>query len=326
MAQLKYKNNVFNVSAGRTVLDTLLEQGHAIPNSCRAGACQSCVMQVTKGAVPEKSQKGLKDSHKAQGLFLACSCEPEEDIDIKLPDTEQLRVSATVSQINQLSHDVTELKVKTKEPFSYHAGQYVTLWRDNTLGRSYSLANLPEKNGAISFHIKLIANGQFSSWVHYDLQVGDTLFIQGPTGDCFYTPGNAAQNLLLVGTGTGLAPLYGIIHDALKQEHTGEIHLIHGALDPAGLYLTKELSELAKENSNINYHPCVLNSEVNMSSAIQQGDIINVVLQTVPKPKGWKIFLCGDEKQVKTLRKKIFLAGGNMNDIYADAFIQSATS
>ena len=63
-----------------------------------------------------------------------------------------------------------------------------------------------------------------------------------------------------------------------------------------------------------------------MSSAIQEGDIINVALQTVPKPSGWKTFLCGDEQLVKTLRKKIFLAGANMNDIYADAFIQSPTN
>lgn len=263
MAQLKYKESIFNVSAGSTVLDTLLEHGQEIPNSCRAGACQSCLMQVTKGHVPEQAQKGLKDSHKAQGLFLACSCEPEEDIDIKLPDTEQLRVAATVHQINKLSDDVVELKIKINNAgsFQYHAGQYVTLWKDDSIARSYSLASLPREDGTLTFHIKLIPDGQFSSWVHHNLKIDDELFVQGPTGDCFYTSGQPEQNLLLVGTGTGLAPLYGIIHDALKQGHTGEIHLIHGALDPSGLYLTSEMSELAQEHSNVNYHPCVLNSE-----------------------------------------------------------------
>lgn len=165
MAQLKYKDNVFNVSAGSTVLDTLLEQGHEIPNNCRAGACQSCIMQVTKGAVPEKSQKGLKDSHKAKGLFLACSCEPEEDIDIQLADSEQLRIPATVREINKLSADVIELKIKTTKPFEYSAGQYVTLWKDENLNRSYSLASQPEDGADLSFHIRLISNGKFSGWV-----------------------------------------------------------------------------------------------------------------------------------------------------------------
>lgn len=102
MTQLKYKDDLFTVSAGSTVLDTLLEHGHEIPNNCRAGACQSCLMQVTKGQVPEQAQKGLKDSHKAKGLFLACCCEPEEDINIQIADAEQLRIPATVNQIKKL--------------------------------------------------------------------------------------------------------------------------------------------------------------------------------------------------------------------------------
>ena len=323
MAQLKFKNNVFTVSDGSTVLDTLLEQGHEVPNSCRAGACQSCIMQVTKGTVPEKSQKGLKDSQKAKGFFLACSCEPKENIDIQLINSEQLRVAATVSEINKLSADVIELKIKTTEPYEYNAGQYVTLWKNDNLGRSYSLANLPEEDGNLTFHIRLITDGKFSGWVHNELQVTDTLFVQGPAGDCFYTSGKPEQNLLLIGTGTGLAPLYGIIHDALQQGHTGEIHLFHGALNPTGLYLTEELSQLAHKHSNVNYHPCVVNTENSGPTNIIEGDITKIALEVIPTPSSWKSFLCGNEDLVKQLKKKIFLAGSNMNDIYADPFIQS---
>ena len=323
MAQLKFKNNVFTVSAGSTVLDTLLEQGQEVPNSCRAGACQSCMMQVTKGNVPEQSQNGLKDSQKEKGFFLACSCEPKEDIDIQLIDTEQLRVKATVSEINKLSADVIELKIKTESPYEYNAGQFVTLWKDEHLGRSYSLASLPKVDSTLTFHIRIIANGQFSGWVQNELQVGDTLSVQGPTGDCFYTTGNPQQNLLLIGTGTGLAPLYGIIHDAITQGHTGEIHLFHGAANPTGLYLTKELNLLAQQNINFHYHPCVVTAKANMPSNITEGNISDIALETIPKPNGWKSFLCGNENLVNQLKKKIFLAGSNMNDIYSDPFIPS---
>jgi len=323
MAQIKFKDDIFTVSEGSTVLDTLLGQGLEIPNNCQAGACQSCVMQVTKGAVPEKSQKGLKDSQKAKGFFLACCCEPEDDINIQLVDADQLRISATVREINKLSTTVIELKIKTTEPYQYHAGQYVTLWKDEHLGRSYSLACLPQDDEDLSFHIKHIPDGQFSGWVHNELQVGDTLFVQGPAGDCFYTSGNPEQNLLLIGTGTGLAPLYGIIHDALKQGHTGEIRLYHGALNPSGLYLTEELSQLAHQHENVMYHPCVVTAEKDMLSNIMEGDISKIALETIPKPSGWKSFLCGDEELVNQLKKKIFLAGSNMNDIYTDSFLKS---
>jgi len=322
MTQIKFKDEIFTVSAGSSVLDTLLEHGHEIPNNCRAGACQSCIMQLTKGSVPERAQKGLKDSHKAKGFFLACSCQPEEDIEIRLPDENQLRTPARVSQINELSADVIELKLKTTEPYEYHAGQYVTLWRDEGLGRSYSLASLPQnKQETLNFHIKLIPDGKFSGWVHTDLQPGDTLLVQGPAGDCFYTPGNPQQNLLLVGTGTGLAPLYGIIQDALQHEHQGEIHLFHGGFNINGLYLTDELTQLEKDHENFHYHPCVFKAESTLPESITQGDITKIVLQSVPQPAGWKTFLCGNEELVNNLRKQIFLAGCSMNDIYSDPFI-----
>lgn len=323
MAQLKYKGQVLNVSSGHSVLDTLLEHGQEIPNNCRAGACQSCVMQVIKGNVPEQAQKGLKDSHKAKGLFLACSCQPEENIEISLPDTEQLRIQANVSLIKKLSKDVVELQLKTMEPFEYHAGQYVTLWRDDHLGRSYSLASVPQSDESLIFHIKIIHDGEFSNWVHEDLRVGDTLFVQGPAGDCFYTQGNGEQNLLLAGTGTGLAPLYGIMQDALQSGHAGEIHLFHGALTSSELYFHDKLSTLERENANFHYHPCALNVEKDVADNVIEGDICKNVLEIIPKPQGWKTFLCGDPELVSKLRKQIFLAGCNMNDIYADAFLGS---
>jgi len=323
MTQLKYKGEVFDVSSGHSVLDTLLEHGQEIPNSCRAGACQSCLMQVTKGSVPEQAQKGLKDSHKAKGLFLACSCQPEEDIDICLPDSGLLRIPAVVSQKEKISSDVIILKIKMTEPFEYYAGQYVTLWRDEHIGRSYSLARQPQSDGSLVFHIRLIPGGKFSSWVNEELNVGDSIFVQGPAGDCFYTQGSPEQNLLLVGTGTGLAPLYGIMQDALQSGHTGEVHLFHGALTFSGLYLHDKLASLEQEYANFYYHPCALNVNENTPDNVIEGDISKSVLDIIPKPHGWKSFLCGDQELVAKLRKQIFLAGCDMKDIYADAFLHA---
>ena len=323
MAHLKFRDAVLNVSSGKTVLDTLLDNGIEIPNNCRAGACQSCLMQVTKGKVPEKAQLGLKDSFKAKGYFLACCCQPEENIDICLPDANQIQTRSTVTEINKLSDDVIELKISTDDLYEYYSGQYVTLWRDESLGRSYSIAGLPDDNNTLTFHIRLIPNGAFSAWAHNDLRIGDTIFVQGPAGDCFYTKGNPGQNLLLVGTGTGLAPLYGIIRDALQSEHTGEIHLFHGALNSQGLYLQDRLTALAHQYTHFNYHPCVLKADENMPENIIVGDINDIIFKNVSNPSGWKTYLCGDPDLVKKLRKQIFLAGSKMNDIYSDPFIYS---
>ncbi len=323
MAQLKFRDKTYEVGDGATVLDVLLEHGQEVPNSCRAGVCQSCLMQVVEGEVPEQAQKGLKDSYRAKGLFLACSCQPQADLAVSLPDAAQLRVSAEVTGIRPLSEDVMELVLQTDAPFEYQAGQFVTLWRDERLGRSYSIASLPDDDNGLMFHIRKVARGEFSSWVHEDMKPGDRLSVQGPAGDCFYIPGQPDQDILLIGTGTGLAPLLGIVHDALRHGHRGRLQLIHGAQHPSGLYGHETLTALARDHDNLIYHPCVLNAEDEMDAGIRQDTVEGLVKALVPKPAGWKAYLCGDPDLVNKLRKQLFLAGCNMKDINADAFIPS---
>ena len=75
-----------------------------------------------------------------------------------------------------------------------------------------------------------------------------------PKGNCFYIPDNPEQNLLLIGTGCGLAPLYGIIRDALAQGHRGAIKLYHGSKTVESLYMSKELKVLDITPSQFRVH------------------------------------------------------------------------
>jgi NAD(P)H-flavin reductase len=127
--------------------------------------------------------------------------------------------------------------------------------------------------------------------------------------------------MLLAGTGTGLAPLYGILLDALSQGHKGPIHLFHGAVHEGGLYLQAALRSLAARSPNVEYTPTVLNGS---DPAIATGSIEQIMLERRPQLSGWRAFVCGDPVIVKLLRKKIFLAGAASCDIYADAFVPSA--
>ena len=52
-------------------------------------------------------------------------------------------------------------------------------------------------------------------WVHHALKFEDSVYISDANGNCFYIATSPDQSLLLIGTGSGLAPLYEIIRDAL---------------------------------------------------------------------------------------------------------------
>jgi NAD(P)H-flavin reductase/ferredoxin len=320
MHSVRFEGRSWAVAPGSTVLDALLAGGVDAASSCRAGVCGSCMMRATEGTLPEAAQRGLKDSWKAQGYFLPCVCVPDGDLTISRVGADA-RCGASVAELNRLSADVMGVRLLCDSDFAFRAGQYVTILRDGRLARSYSIACLPDGR-SIELHVRLIPGGKMSGWLHEAARPGDRVEILGPSGDCFYVPGNEDQPLLLAGTGTGLAPLYGILLDALRQGHRGPIRLFHGALHERGLYLTEELRRLAAAHSHFEYTPAVLHGTE--GAGLEVGPIDSIVARYVPKLAGWRAFVCGDPAIVALLRRKIFLAGAASRDIHADAFLPAA--
>jgi CDP-4-dehydro-6-deoxyglucose reductase, E3 len=197
----------------------------------------------------------------------------------------------------------------------------VTIIREGGLARSYSIASLADDSD-LELHVRRITGGKMSGWLHDEARIGDRVSVLGPSGECFYVPGKEDQPILLVGTGTGLAPLYGILRDALRHGHRGPIHLFHGALHKGGLYLVEELRRLVQSHSHVVYTPTVLNSGGTDDLAI--GPIDQVVLKRFPKLTGWRGYVCGDPALVQSLKKKLFLSGMASREIFADAFLPAA--
>ena len=319
MTKVTLEGSTFELGPGETVLNGLLRNGVHVTSSCRVGACQTCLMRATQGAVPAASQYGLKDTMKARGYFLACVCRPEEDLELKGAGAD-IQVSASIVGLDKLSPTVVRVRLKTERAFDYRPGQYAVILRNDGLARSYSLASLPSED-ALEMHVRKVPQGRMSSWLFDEAKVGDAVVLQGPSGECFYVAGQPEQPLLLAGTGTGLAPLYGVLRDALLQGHTGPIWLFHGAIEPSGLYLVSELRAIAEAHANVRYIPCVLRGEE--VGEVRVGPLDQVLFKDLPKLKGFRSFVCGDPALVTALKKKIFLAGAPLREIYADAFLPS---
>jgi ferredoxin-NADP reductase len=275
-------------------------------------------MRAVKGNVPLAAQAGLKPTLAAQNYFLACSCYPEEDIEVALPEAGLGQFTATVIEVKPLNAEIASLQLQPSVKLNYRAGQFINLYKDAATARSYSLASVPETDEYLQFHIRKIPNGLVSNWIHETLKAGDNIQISGANGDCFYVPGKADQNILLIGTGSGLAPLYGIIRDALLQGHRGTIKLYHGCETVEVLYLVKELQELSLRYPNFSYTPCISGHSVPQGYAA--GMVLDVALEKNPELSGWLVFLCGHPEMVATGKKLVFFAGASMRDIYADPF------
>ena len=135
----------------------------------------------------------------------------------------------------------------------------------------------------------------------------------------FLSAGPASQGLLLIGTGCGLAPLWGIARDALQQGHSGPIEIFHGSREEGGLYLMDEILEVQRRHPNMHYTACVSGPDVPTGCAA--GRVEQVALARVPKLAGWRVFLCGHPEMVSLTKKKTFLAGAAMKEIFSDPFM-----
>ena len=90
MAELKFLGSLYAVDGYDTVLKTLLKNGQEVPYGCRGGHCRDCLMKATAGQPMPFSQMGLDQALIDEGYFLACRCMIYADMEVSVPDEEEL--------------------------------------------------------------------------------------------------------------------------------------------------------------------------------------------------------------------------------------------
>ncbi len=314
-----FKEQKYQANENQTVLDALINNGIEIQNSCRSGVCQSCLLK-TESTVESLAQKGLKDTQKKEGLFFSCQQTVVEGMEIfECHESNKSSVGVIIAQ-EPLSASVVLVKIDIKDKsFGYNAGQFINLVRSDGLCRPYSIANQSGRN-IIELHVRRIPGGVMSEWLYGDDLLGQEVKITGPIGECYYQDVYSDQDLLLVGTGTGLAPLCGILLDALESNHSKKIYLHHGALDEEGLYYVEKLKSLANENPNFEYIPAVLKGD---SDKYNVGNIVDIIKEAKLNVKDTTTFICGDPDIVKAIKEIVFLKGVSSKKIFSDPFVIS---
>ncbi|TAN47075.1 MAG: 2Fe-2S iron-sulfur cluster binding domain-containing protein [Methylococcaceae bacterium] len=318
MPQIHHEGDSYVTEGDESVLDCLLRHGVSVSYGCKAGACQSCLMQAGEGALPPESQKGLKDTQKYDKQFLACMCRPQADLEVAKLRTVAKTYTSQVIEIEHLSAEIVRIRLAQPDGFSYRAGQFINIVTPNNVSRSYSLASVPELDDYLELHVRRIPSGLVSTWLCDHLKVNAHLTISEAMGQCFYVPTRHEQPLLLIGTGSGLAPLYGIARDALRQGHSGPIHLYHGSSHQDGIYYVEEMSALADQHPHFNYTPTL--SRPHELPKIQLGRAHEMALKSVNRLSGWRLYLCGHPEMVQGTKQKAFIAGASLQDIYTDPF------
>ena len=278
-------------------------------------------MNCTKGEINPEANMGLKQIQIDNGYVLACQCQVNNSLSIEDSDDSQLFTQAVIVKKELLSKDVCRIVLKPSLNISFRAGQFINIRMSANYIRSYSLANLPTDDNTLELHVKRMKNGLLSNWLVDTVSTNDLLEIQGPFGHCFYHDYFSERNMLLIATGTGLAPLMGILRDAIRNGHTGQIYLYHGDNTCAELYLHQELVNLILQHQNIHYFPCVSKEVDKYEKSYYYQRASDLAFQNHTNLNDHLVYLCGSPQMVEACQKLSIERNVEASHIFSDPFI-----
>ncbi|TNF83044.1 iron-sulfur-binding ferredoxin reductase [Pseudomonas sp. ICMP22404] len=308
MPELTVAGRQWTVAPGSNLLDALNQSGVPVPYSCRAGSCHACLVQCIGGDVRDARPDALSPTQRDQGWRLACQCQVVEDVQVHTFDPQRDGQAAQVVAADWLGPDVLRLRVAPERRLRYQAGQHLVLWLGD-VARPYSLASLPEEDRFLEFHLDCRQPGQFIDRAR-SLNVGDPIRLGELRGGALhYDPAWHDRPLWLLAAGTGLGPLFGILREALRQQHRGPIHLVHVAHDASGHYLGKPLAALAAKYPQLSVQ---LLTSVEAPAALAQLRLPSRHTQALA---------CGHPERVEAFAKRLYLAGLPRNQLLADVFL-----
>lgn len=133
-----------------------------------------------------------------------------------------------------------------EESIAFFPGQYVLLEdaEHRLAPRSYSIANAPRSDGAVSLLVTRVAGGQTSVWVHDRLAVGDHLSLSGPYGTFVADPAQTGPSLYLA-AGSGLAPIRALLEAELARGGQRPVTLVFSARTEADVLGRERFASLA---------------------------------------------------------------------------------
>ena len=301
MPELCVGERRWTVPTGSNLLDALNEAGLNVPYSCRAGSCHACLVHCLDGQPVDALPEALALDKHAQGWRLACQCRVVDDLRVAVFDPQLEGMPATVRELDWFG-DVLRLRLRTEWALRYQAGQHLVLW-NGAVARPYSLASLPGEDALLEFHIDCQRPGAFCDQARA-LRVGDELRLGELRGGALhYDPDWQDRALWLLAAGTGLAPLWGILREALRQGHRGEIRVLHVAREHTGHYLAEPL--LAMDGVRVEQ---VLAEQLDEALAALR-----------PSSRQTIALLCGSPGSVER-----FIAGVPRNQVFADVFVEHA--
>lgn len=325
------------VEEGETVLSAAFRQGIMLMHGCKEGQCSSCKAILLNGDIEllKYSTFALADYEREENYTLLCRTLAHSDLAVELLsyDEDLLTHSipvrnypARVTAIDRLTADICALGLELEQPFKFWAGQYVDITLPGSgLVRSFSMANAPGGN-QLDFIIKVYPDGAFSSVLDRQLKIGDELDIKGPYGICFRHENRTGQ-MILVGGGSGMAPLWSIVNDLARSGEQRPLTFFYGARAQRDLFYLDQIEAIGKILRDFRFIPALSHEPEGTDWKGETGFIHEVVaryLRGSNLDDETEAYCCGPPPMIEATVPVLQVSGVEPERIHSEKFTQAS--
>ncbi len=322
-------NHQFSVEPGETLLAAALRQGVGLPYGCRNGHCGSCAAQLVSGSVsyPSGRTEGLEG--RPAGTCLPCQAVPDSDLVIAVAEVRsaaQIEVRTLPCRVvrkESLSHDVVRLFLKLPEGqrLQFFAGQYLNFILRDGRKRAFSIANAPHDDETIELHVRHVPRGEFTDYVFESMTEKTILRIEAPLGT-FFLREDSDRPMILMGGGTGFAPLKGMVEHAFFAGLDRPMHLYWGVRSRRDLYLPELPAAWVRAHPGFSFVPVL--SEPDADWTGRTGFVHEAVVEDHPDMSGFDVYMSGPPVMVEAGRVTFEARGLTLEHMFSDAFEYAA--
>jgi len=192
--------------------------------------------------------------------------------------------------------------------FDYIAGQFVMIelpikQKEKNIIRSYSIGSHSSGLNKIELCIVLKEDGIGTPYIFNNVNIGSTLKVSGPYGH-FTMPDDIDSDICLIATGTGIAPIRGMLIELLKKGFKKNITLIFGNRYLKDILYYDDFNTLEAIHKNFKFIP-TLSRELEEKWTGEKGYVHPIYHKLFKDRNDVEYFICGFEGMVKEAKKTL---------------------
>jgi len=226
------------------------------------------------------------------------------------------KLNSVVAKRVELTKELLLIYVKPEgwELPTFMPGQYCTVGLPDEMGklvrRVYSISSSPLEKEYLELYIVIVPDGKLTPRL-FRSKERDKLWLSKRIVGLFTLdkiPGD--QNIILAGTGTGLAPYMSMLRTGLAKDSSRKVAVIHGVRFSPDLSFKDELEAMDRDNVNFSYIGLVSRPHKNPTpwsglmghvQDIWGQDLIEKAWGFKPLPQNTHVFLCGHPGMVEDM-------------------------